>query len=99
MITVKQGDQYDITYTLNMDLTGATVRLVAGKAGGDPVELDTNITDPAGGVITHTLTGTLPAGTYQVEAEVTVGGQVVTFPTVQDRGPQYETLVVLPDLD
>lgn len=100
MITVKQGDEYPITYTLNMNLTGATVILRARKIGDPtPVILAATITDAAGGVITHTLTGTLPVGTYDVEAEVTVAGQVISFPTSQTGGPKYDTLIVQPELD
>lgn len=100
MITVKQGDRYPITYTLNMDLTGATARVIAKKVeDASVVVLTATVTDAPGGVVTHTLTGDLDAGTYQVEVEVTSGTEIVTFPTSQTRGPNYDTLVVLPDLD
>lgn len=94
---IKQGDVYDVTWTVNMDVTGATARVIASRAGTEPVILA--VTPGPDGVLTHTLTGTLPAGTYRVEAEVTIGDEVITFPTPQDRTPAYDTLEVLPDLD
>lgn len=94
---VKQGDKYPVTWTVNMDLTGTAQRVIARRIGAtEPVELD--VDSAAGGVITHTLTGDLEPGDYQVEVEVTAGTQVVTFPTDQTGTRQYDILTVLPDL-
>ena len=95
MITVKHGDRFDITFTANGDLTGATVRLLARRryTTGDPLELTSTVTDAVNGVVKHTLDGTLEPGTYNVELETTRGGEVVTFPNTG-----YETLQVEPDL-
>lgn len=91
---VKQGDTHAVQWKANLDLTGATVRLVAKPRTGDPIILNTTITDPSEGLVTHTLTGTLPTGTYKVELEVTDGGEIITFP---NNG--YSSLTVIPDLD
>lgn len=100
MITVKTGNVYPITLTVNADLTGSTVRLIARKRYADTVViLPCTIADATAGMIEHQLTGTLDAGDWLVEAEVTRGGEIVTFPTSQDIGPQYATLCVVPDLD
>ena len=99
MVTVKQGDTHDTTWTANMDLTDATVRLLARRTTVAPVEPDSVelagvVTDAAGGVVTHTLDGTLIPGVYRVELEVTTsGGEVVTFPN-----DSYESLIVASDL-
>lgn len=97
---VKHGDTYDVTWTLNLDLTGCSTRIIARRPGTDtPVVLAGTATDPTGGVITHTLTGTLPIGLHQVEVEVTTPtGDVVTFPTAQDGTRQYDELLVIADL-
>jgi len=98
---VKTGDTYPITFTTGgYDLTGATVRLLARRVGDTTTTvLPSTVTDAAGGVITHTLTGTLTAGTYDIEAEVTKAGEVVTFPTAQDDGtPMFLRMRVVPDL-
>lgn len=98
MIFVKTGDQYPVTFTANADLTDASVRLLASLNGAVSVELACTVTDAVGGVITHVLDGTLAAGTYRVEAEMSRGGEVVTFPTGSNTAPPYETLVVVQDL-
>lgn len=91
---VKQGDTHVVQWKANLDLTTATVRLVAKPRTGEPVVLATTITDAAEGLVSHTLTGTLPIGTYKVELEVTDGGEIITFP---NNG--YSSLTVIPDLD
>lgn len=102
MITVKEHDVYGITYAANMDLTGTTVRLLARQGrNGTPFVLPSAITDAAGGIVTHTLTGTLAVGTYQVELEVTAAGEIVTFPTNDPTKPYeryYEILSVVEDI-
>lgn len=91
---VKQGDTHAVQWKANLDLTGATVRLIAKPRTGDPIILNSTITDAGEGVVTHTLTGTLPTGTYKVELEVTDGDEIITFPN-----DTYASLTVIPDLD
>lgn len=97
-VTVKQGDTHDTTWTANADLTGSTVRLLAKSTSAlstaNPIVLATTVTDAANGVVTHTLTGTLESGTYNVELEVTASsGKISTFPS-----SGHETLNVIDDL-
>lgn len=91
MSTVKHGDKYPIMFTVNMDLTGWAVRLL--YKGASAGVLASEVTDPAGGVITHILTGELEVGAYRVEVEASRSGEVVTFPS-----DGYGRLVVSPDL-
>lgn len=98
-VTIKQGDIHDTEWVVNMDLTGATVRLLCRplpKQGlpNEVTVLASTITDAPGGVITHRTTGTLAIGNYAIEAEVTRAGEIVTFPNAG-----YETLRVVADLD
>jgi len=96
MITVKKGDTHAITYTVNADLTGATVRLLCKQSGRpdlSPTVLASTVTDAPGGVVSHTLTGTLAVGLYDIELEITKSGAISTSPT---NG--YEQLKVLVDL-
>lgn len=94
-VTVKHGDKYPTVWVANMDLTGATVRLLAKpRYEGDTVVLASSITDAVAGEVTHVLTGTLEPGSYDVELEVSRGDEVVTFPS-----ESYERLTVVRDLD
>jgi hypothetical protein len=99
--TVKQGDTHSITLTVYesvggvptpLDLTGSTVRLLA-KLGTETTVILTAALGVDPGTVEHTLTGTLAAGTYSVEVEVTQGGAITTAPT-----EGYATLIVTPDL-
>lgn len=94
VLTVKTGDTYVTTWRVPLDLTGATVRLIAKRPRHDPVVLDTTIADAPNGVVEHVLTGTLPVGNYLVELEITNGATIVTAPT-----DSYENLRVISDLD
>lgn len=91
---VKNGDVHAVQWKANADLTAATVRLVARSRSGEPIVLNTTVTDAAEGIVTHTLTGTLPTGTYRIELEVTDGGEIITYPN-----SSYASLIVIPDLD
>lgn len=91
---VKAGDTHSVEWKANLDLTGAIVRLTARKRAGDPIPLDCEVTDPGEGLVRHELTGTLPAGTYQIELEATMNGEIITFPN-----SGYAQLVVQEDLD
>lgn len=88
MTQVKHGDTHPIVIAVTsdgaaVDLTGATVRVLARPVGSSatPTELAATITNAAGGILSHTLTGTLAVGPWDVEIEVTVGGAVTTYPT------------------
>lgn len=93
MLTIKRGDKYPLTFTVNMDLTGASVRLLVKSPLGLVEELPSAIQDASAGTVVHHLTGTLAPGTYTVELEVTQGGQIVTFPSAS-----FEELRVVNDL-
>jgi len=90
---VKAGDTHEVSWRANTDLAGASVRLIARDSTGPAIFLDAEVTDAAGGVVTHTLTGTLSPGTYRVELEVTRDGVIVTYPN-----DGYATLAVREDL-
>ncbi len=91
---VKQGDTHAISWKANLDLTGASVRVVARPRNGDPIILASTLLDAAAGVVQHMLTGTLALGSYKVELEVTDGAEIITFPN-----NSYASLTVIPDLD
>jgi hypothetical protein len=94
MLTVKRGDTYPVTFTANMDLTGATVRLLAREYPSGPlIELPADIQDAEAGIVVHNLTGDLEVAVYSVELEVTASGVVITFPS-----DTFELMVVVPDL-
>jgi hypothetical protein len=92
MITVKHGDTHETTWTTNLDLTGATTRLLAKNV---KTKLVTILATSPDGVnsVKHKLTGTLAAGKYEVELEATYAAGIITSPT-----GGYETLCVVPDI-
>lgn len=93
-ITVKQRDRYATTWSTGIDLTGATVRLIARAIGTGVVTiLPHTVPTPLNGDIIHTLDGTLLPGSYQIEAELTRGAYVATAPS-----DDYSMLIVIPDL-
>lgn len=94
VLTVKSGDMYPTYWHVPMDLTGATVRLVARRGSNPAVVLPSSISDAANGVVRHDLDGTLIVGMYAVELEITKAGQIITAPT-----STYENLRVIADLD
>lgn len=93
------GDKHPIAWRVTstagaIDLTGATVRLVAkslGTAGTVTVLASTVVVD----VVTHQLDGTLPTGRYDVVVEATRAGEVVTYPEAE---AEPERLVVRADI-
>jgi len=90
----KTTDRYPITFTTNADLTGATVVLKARIRGTTTiVTLPQTITDPTNGVVTHVLDGTLAAGSYDIELEITQGASLWNAPT-----EGFGQLMVTPDL-
>lgn len=100
-ITVKRRDTHDVVFNVTatldgtpVDLSGATVRLLARRQGsGITIILGSTVTDAAAGEVTHSLTGTLEIGTYDIEVESTLAGDVVTAPN-----DGYFTMTVLEDL-
>lgn len=100
MIIVKEGDTHDISWTTNVDLTGATVKLSFRKTtrrSGETLPAPTNenviIADAVNGKVTHRLSGMLVCADYQVEVEITRGLEIVTAPN-----SGYEILRVEKDL-
>ncbi len=88
MTQVKHGDTHDITIAVTsdgaaVDLTGATIRVLARPTGtaDTATVLAHTIIDAAAGTLTHTLTGTLAVGPWDVEVEVARDGQIATYPT------------------
>lgn len=105
MSGIKAGDTHTITLTVSepdgtpagtpVDLTGSTPRVVARPIGdGDPIELESSLGTDLGTVL-HTLTGTLPAGAYHIEVEMTASDGAIT------RAPSegYAVLRIVPTLD
>jgi hypothetical protein len=83
--TIRFGDVYDVKFPttrdgVGVDLSAATITLTAQHV---PTETDYNLvaTGGPGGIITHRLTGTLPKGTYDITAEIVLGGDTATAPT------------------
>lgn len=97
--TVKRGDTHTITLTVRdsenalVDLTGATVRLLALPTSGGEVIVLPSALGAGTGTVVHTLSGNLAAGTYSIEVEATIGGVITTAPT-----EGYATLTVTADL-
>lgn len=81
--SIKQGDKFPITLTVNHDLTGATTRLVVRHLTrtGAKEDLEHTATNAAEGEVEHTLDGTWGVGRHYLELEITQGGQVRTAPT------------------
>lgn len=79
MNDIVKGDKYTITWKVSGDLTGATVRLVARQGTEDPVILAATVTDAAAGEGTHTLTGDLDVGYYDLELEAVTGEEKITY--------------------
>jgi hypothetical protein len=101
MNTVKFGDTHTVTFTVKdsagvpVDLSGATIRVLA-VLDGDADQTTIVLASALGGgtgEVTHTLTGTLPVGTYSIEVEVTQGGTVISAPSAG-----YATLQVVAGL-
>ena len=94
VLTVKRGDRYPTYWSVPMDLSGATVRLIARRGSAPAVTLPSTVTNPAGGIVQHILDGTLTVGSYAVELEISRDDQIITAPT-----DTYENLRVIADLD
>lgn len=83
MVAIKQGDQFPVPFTVNHDISGATVRLIVRHLSRDGAfeELDHTVTDAENGVVTHTLDGTWAVGKHYLELEITQAGETRTAPT------------------
>jgi len=94
VLTIKEGDIHNVQLTIGNSptaLAGGTVVVnVTPSAGGTAVQFPASI---AGNVVTWALDGSLVAGRYKLEVQVTVGGAIVTAPS-----DGYMSLVVLADL-
>lgn len=91
---VKEYDKHPISWVANMDLTGATVRVIAREGAFVLILPATIEPGESSSKITHMLTGTLPEGRYRIEVEATIGGEIITFPN-----DNYARLDVVRDLD
>lgn len=92
---IKRGDKHDVKLTIvgpPMNLNGGTAKVfVTPSAGGSVTPFNATILD---NVVTWSLDGTLPVGKYNLEVQVTIGGNIVTAPNggymelrvVQDLG-------------
>jgi hypothetical protein len=95
VLTIKEGDIHNVRLTIGnspAELAGGTVKVhVSPSAGGTALTpFDASI---AGNVVTWALDGTIPAGRYKLEVQITVGPSVITAPS-----DGYMSLVVLSDL-
>ena len=96
MVNIKQGDVFPVVFTVNHDLTGATVRLIVRHLTRDGTleVLPSEITDPALGKVEIELDGTWDIGRHFIELEVTQAGEIRTAPT-----DGTYVLRIVPDLD
>jgi hypothetical protein len=84
MVTsIKQGDRFPVTFTVNHDLTSATTRLLVRHLSRSGVleELDHTVTEADPGTVTHNLDGTWGRGRHYIELEITQAGEIRTAPT------------------
>lgn len=71
------------TVPVPVDVTDATVEFHFKPKTGATVVGAGSVDDGPAGIIKHQLTGTLPAGEYGVEAELTIDGVQTTAPTIK----------------
>lgn len=97
--SVKYRDTNTITLTVKdaagvaVNLSGSTVRVLAQPVSGGEATVLTSSLGAGTGTVVHQLTGTLAIGTYRLEVEVTLAGEITTAPS-----SGYATLRVEPDL-
>ena len=96
MLKIKQGDKLPITFTVNHDLTAATIRLLVrhGERDGVLAELPHTVEDAAGGKIVHDIDGTWAIGRHYLEVEITQGAEIRTAPS-----DDFYLIRIVPDLD
>lgn len=94
ILTIKRNDKHDVKLTIvnaPLDLTGGVTKVfVTPSIGGTTQQFNASL---SGNVVTWSLDGTLAAGKYKLEVQVTVSGFVMTAPN-----DGWVELVVLPDL-
>lgn len=80
---VKRGDKFPVTFTVNHDLTSATVRLIVRhlRLEGELEELAASVTDAPGGEVTYNLDGSWDVGRHYLELEITQAGEIRTAPS------------------
>lgn len=93
---VKQGDIFPVTFTVNHNISGATLRLIVRHLSrdGELEVLNHSVTDALNGVVTHTLDGTWAVGRHFLELEIVQAGEKRTAPTSGQCEIRIE-----PDLD
>lgn len=95
---VRFGDTHDVTWTVNADLTGATVTgyLRPTNSEGVWTQFDVVVETPGQttSVVKHELTGTLPVGRYALVLKAEIQGRVASIPTDRDA-----RLNVIPNAD
>lgn len=106
---VKRGDSYRIKFTAEadgapFDLTGATNLLLLAKPYGETVDEGVSLpivdqNDTLGEVFTDDWSGLATPGDWDVELQVTIDGEVITFPSPDEDGyPVYERITVIADI-
>lgn len=99
--TIKKGDNVPVLFRVrdgagalvDLSVEGTEIRILA-MLGNTTTELVPWELGPGTGEVIHTTTGTLEAGTYKTEVEVTPpDGKKITAPT-----KSYGKLIVEPDL-
>lgn len=91
MLTVREGDTHAVYWEIletgeqgeevaTVDLTGATAEIHLKPKTGAAITLAATVEQPENR-IRHTLTGTLAAGVYKLEIEITKAGVIATAPT------------------
>ena len=93
-VTVREGDTHDVSWQVMadgapMDLDGMTAVVHVQLPKGSPINLAAIVetvpeSEPEQWRIRHTLTGTLAAGTYLLEIELTKDGVKATAPTAKN---------------
>ncbi|KQQ65096.1 hypothetical protein [Microbacterium sp. Leaf320] len=84
VISIKRGDKFPVTFTVNHDLASATTRLIVRHLTRDGVfaQLAHTVTDAATGQVRYNLDGTWAIGKHYIELEITQAGEIRTAPSV-----------------
>lgn len=95
---VRHGDTHDVTWTINADLTGATmtgfIRLAGTEDDWDDLDVVVDTPGATSSIVKHALTGLLAEGKYAIVLRATIADRIATIPT-EDRA----YLVVLPNVE
>lgn len=83
--TVKYGDTHAVTWRINANLAGATVagfaRLKNDSGAWTSLTVSVTSSSSTASTVSHTLTGTLPVGVYDLVIKATAAGAVQSTPT------------------